>query len=72
MVSQTALPNDDVDSLGCDEATSLGNHIAASQARNAQVATSSVTTITQDQLPAGYVCNKARRMKEIVIGTRFR
>lgn len=72
MVSHTALLNVEVESVGLANVEFIGIHIAVSHTRNAQVAISSVTTMTHVQLPAGYVCNKARRINEMVIGTRLR
>ena len=72
MVSHIALLNVEVDKFDRVEMELIGNHILFSQIRNDQVETSNIIIITHVQLLAGYVCKKARRIKEIVIGTRLR
>jgi hypothetical protein len=72
MVSHVALTNVDVDPFGRDLEELIGIHIPFSHACVVQLAMNKVVTITQDQHEAGCAWRKARRMNEIVIGTRFR
>jgi hypothetical protein len=72
MVNHVALMNVDMGAASRDGEELTGIHIPFSHACIDQLATSKVVTITQDQHEAGYVWRKARRMNEIVIGTRFR
>lgn len=50
----------------------IGNQTAFSHARNDHVDMINVTNITHVQLIAGYIVRNARKIKDIVIGTRFK
>ena len=50
----------------------VGSQVAFSHTCMDQLVISKIMAMTHDQLITGYVCKKARRINEIVIGTRFR
>jgi hypothetical protein len=72
IVNHIALLTVDIDEVDRVGTEFIGNHMPFSHARNDHVAISSIINMTHDQLPAGYVCRKARRINETVIGTRLR
>ncbi len=64
--------NVEADGVGRVDELLIGNHIRFSHTLNDQVEISNMIIIAQIQLAAGYVCKKARRINETVIGTRLR
>ena len=72
MVNHSALLTVDTDDADCVGEELIGSHIPFSHARRDQVVITNIITMTHVQLPAGYVCRKARSMNEIVIGTLLR
>jgi len=71
-VNHNELLNVEADEVDRDTEEFIGSHIPFSHARNDQVEISNIIIMAQIQLLAGYVCRKARRINEIVIGTRLR